>query len=57
MKDFYLLSKEDVLQNMDVTLQGHSGQRAVALLDANDWNIRHAAEAAKTEKEKANAAK
>lgn len=39
MKDYYLLTKEEVLNEFDVTMQGHSGERADLLLQEKGANV------------------
>ena len=39
MKDFYLLTKEEVLKQFDVTTQGHSKEKAANLLEEKGPNV------------------
>ena len=39
MKEFYLLSKEEVLEQLDVTMQGHSKEKAQQLLEEKGENV------------------
>ncbi len=39
MKDYYLLSKDQVLEQLGVTTQGHSKERAAALLEEKGPNV------------------
>ena len=39
MKDFYLLTKEEVLKQFDVTTQGHSKEKAASLLEEKGPNV------------------
>ena len=39
MKDYYLLSKEQVLEQLHVTMQGHSKEKAQQLLQEKGENI------------------
>lgn len=39
MKDYYLLSKEEVLENLETTMQGHSTEHAERLLQEKGANV------------------
>ena len=39
MKDFYLLTKEEVLSHFAVTTQGHSKEKAASLLEEKGPNV------------------